>query len=318
MTRAPLLLFGLVLLAGCAARPLPLEDAGLPPHMELRQTPFFAQQAYQCGPAALATLLVQRGVDTTPEALVGRVYLPVREGSLQVEMVAAARAEGLLVYPLEPRLEALLTELAAGNPVLVLQNLGGAAWPQWHFAVLVGYDLAQQRLILRSGTEARASMTFRAFLRSWHAAGRWAVLTLPPERLPATARLQTWLLAASDLEQSGHPETAGKAYRRALEQWPQDGLAGFALANNRYAAGDAKGAEQALRDSLARDPAFAPAWFNLGQVLAARGCDTEALAARQCAIGLAPTDERLRAGLSGLAEARRGHCAAVPVCPAAP
>src|SRR5690606_40172617 len=88
-----------------------------------------------CSSDLLATMLNQRGIDTAPEQLVERVYLPERKGSLQVEMVAAARAHGLLVYPLQPKLETLLTEVAAGNPVLVLQNLAFDRWPQWHFAV---------------------------------------------------------------------------------------------------------------------------------------------------------------------------------------
>ena len=60
---------------------------------------------------------------TSPEALVEQVYLPQREGSLQAEMLAAPRRHGLVSYPLAPRLADLLKEVAAGTPVIVLQNL---------------------------------------------------------------------------------------------------------------------------------------------------------------------------------------------------
>lgn len=163
-----LLLLVLTLLGACARTPIvPIGTAGLPEQVELAEVPFFPQEAYQCGPAALATMLTQRGIDTSPDELVDQVYLPGRQGSLQVEMVAAARAHDLLVYPLEPRLEALLTEVAAGNPVLVLQNLAFDRWPQWHFAVVVGYDLTSQTLVLRSGTTRRWTGTFGQFERSW-------------------------------------------------------------------------------------------------------------------------------------------------------
>src|SRR5574342_247053 len=63
--------------------------------VELARVPFFAQEAYQCGPAALAMALGAAGKRVTPEELVAEVYLPGREGSLQVEMLAATRRQGL-------------------------------------------------------------------------------------------------------------------------------------------------------------------------------------------------------------------------------
>ena len=67
---------------------------GIPEKVELAETPFFSQQRYQCGPAALATVLNAAGVKVTDEELVPEVYLPTREGSLQVEMLAATRRHG--------------------------------------------------------------------------------------------------------------------------------------------------------------------------------------------------------------------------------
>jgi len=78
-------------LAGCAGM-VPQTSAlleglpeGLPQQVELKAVPFFPQAEYQCGPAALATLLVSSGVSTTPEALVPQVYLPARKGSLRLK-----------------------------------------------------------------------------------------------------------------------------------------------------------------------------------------------------------------------------------------
>ena len=78
---------------------------GLPEKVELTQVPFFPQEEYQCGPAALATALASFGVKVTPEELVPQVYIPERKGSLQVEMLAAARRHGLVSYQLAPRLK---------------------------------------------------------------------------------------------------------------------------------------------------------------------------------------------------------------------
>jgi tetratricopeptide (TPR) repeat protein len=308
------LLFVVVLLGACARTAIvPIGAAGLPERVELAEVPFFPQEDYQCGPAALATMLTQRGIDTGPEQLVKRVYLPQRKGSLQVEMVAAARAHDLLVYPLEPRLEAVLTEVAAGNPVLVLQNLAFDRWPQWHFAVVVGYDLTAQRLVLRSGTTRRWTGSFRQFERSWAKGKRWAVVTVAPDQLPRTAQETVWLKAANDLEQTGHDGAALKAYETAAENW-SSGLSWFVLANARYAQGDKRAAERALRSSVQRDNRFAPGWFNLSQVLAERGCRAQASVAHACAVQLAPEDQRFKAELPSGYDAPSA-CETLPACP---
>ncbi|WP_177410190.1 PA2778 family cysteine peptidase [Pseudomonas sp. LFM046] len=302
-------------LAGCAGQQpmLPPQSDRLPPRVELAQTPFYPQEIYQCGPAALATVLVQRGVKTSPEALAPKVYLPARQGSLKLELVAAARQSGMLVYSLEPNLDALLAQVAAGNPVLVMQNLGLDWLPRWHFAVVVGYDRSRDELVLRSGTTKRWVTDLRSFDRTWERAERWAVVTLPPDQLPAEARLEPWIKAASDLEQTAQRPVAERAYRTAAEHWPKEPLPLFALANARYAEGDRDGAEQALRESIRRKPDYALGWFNLSEVLNEKGCAAQAGQARVCARKLAPNDPRLAAPL-GAATARNGQCEVLPVC----
>ncbi len=307
------LLLAVALLGACARTPIvPVGVAGLPAQAELTEVPFFPQEDYQCGPAALATVLTQRGIDTSPDQLVDRVYLPGRQGSLQVEMVATARAHNLLVYPLEPRLEAILSEVAAGNPVLVLQNLAFDRWPQWHFAVVVGYDLNSQTLVLRSGTTRRWTGTFSQFERSWAKGQRWAVVTVEPDKLPDTAKETVWLQAASDLEQTGRHEAALQAYETATDHW-SSGLSWFALANARYSQGDKREAEYALRNSVQHDASFAPGWFNLAQVLSERGCASQASSARACAIKLAPDDGRFRKDLPRTL-VKTAACEKLPAC----
>jgi hypothetical protein len=96
-------------------------------------------------------ILNHRGLPDTPEQLVDRVYIPERKGTLQVEMVSASRERDLLVYPVARDLKAVMTELDAGNPVLVMQNLAFNWYPQWHYAVVVGYDLDKREMIVHSG-----------------------------------------------------------------------------------------------------------------------------------------------------------------------
>ncbi|MCY1334310.1 Tetratricopeptide repeat protein [compost metagenome] len=303
------------LLGACARTPqLPPETSELPPRVELSDVQFFPQQEFQCGPAALATMLNQRGVRVTPRQLKERVYLPGRQGSLQVELVAAAREQGMLVYPLRPRLEDVLSEVAAGNPVLVLQNQGLDWLPMWHFAVVVGYDLDRKELVLRSGITKRLVIDFTSFDLTWVRSDRWAVVTVPTDRLPATAEPTPWLKAAHDLEETGRPALATQAYQSATRAWPDDPVGWFALANARYASGDLGEAEQALRHSVAARPDFAAAWYNLANVLGEKGCAVQAKEAGQCARQLAPLDSRFST-LPAAGAAAGGRCEVLPACP---
>ena len=103
------------------------------------------------------------GREATPETLLSQVYVPGRKGSLQAEMLAAARRHRLVAYTLAPRLADLLHEIAAGNPVLGLQNLGLDWVPRWHYAVAIGYDLEERQIVLRSGVTHRLAMSLDTF-----------------------------------------------------------------------------------------------------------------------------------------------------------
>src|SRR5262249_45038172 len=150
--------------------------AGLPPARELVAVPFFPQSDYECGPAALATVMVAAGVKVTPEELVPEVYLPERKGSLQVEMLAAPRRHGLVSYQPAPSYADLLREVAAGTPVIVLQKLGIAGG--WHYAVVVGYDFENATLQLRSGRDERQELSFAMNEAAWRRSGYWAMVAV--------------------------------------------------------------------------------------------------------------------------------------------
>jgi tetratricopeptide (TPR) repeat protein len=277
------------LLAGCAAPQvsnlIERRPADLPAATEIAGTPFFAQADYQCGPASLAALLVYAGRAVTPESLVSQVYLPGRKGSLQAEMLAGARRHGLVAYPLAPRLEALLEEIAAGTPVLVLQNLALDWAPLWHYAVAIGYDLDERVLVLRSGVTRRQLMRLDTFEHTWARSGYWAMLALPPGRLPASAAEQAYVAAVAALERVD-PAAARRAYEAALARWPQSLAAELGQGNASYATHDLAAAAAAYRRATERHPASADAWNNLAQALIELGHRDEALAAARRALAL--------------------------------
>jgi tetratricopeptide (TPR) repeat protein len=284
--------FVLSLLAGCVSLPQTEAlrgegGAGLPPRVELDSVPFFAQEEYQCGPAALAMALNAAGVAATPDALIDEVYIPARKGSLQVEMLAGARRHGLLAYELAPELKDVLAEVAAGNAVIVLQNLGLWAFhPYWHYAVVIGYDLEKNQVLLHSGTRARRAMPLGLFEFLWIDGQRWAMVALPPGRLPASAREASSATAAAALEKTGRIAEARLSYAALLQRWPDNLIGLMGLGNTTYALGDPAEAESAFRKATAAHPLAAAAFNNLAQTLADQGKLEAALEAARRAVSL--------------------------------
>lgn len=293
--RAPVLTGVFVLaalLGGCATPQVATLDARWPPdlpaRMELSHIPFYPQEDYECGPAALAMVAGAAGVQVLPQALVEQVYLPGRQGSLQLEMLAATRRQGLVAYPLAPRVEAVLREVAAGNPVVVFQNLAFSFYPVWHYAVVIGFDRERNTLVLHSGRTERMEMSLFAFERVWARAQYWSMVALPPGQIPVTAEPPEFAASVAALERI-NPQAAQTAYASALRAWPDDRAALLGAGNTAYALGQREAAATAYGSAVRRHPDFADAWNNLAQVLLDLGHRREAAQAIARAVALGGT-----------------------------
>ena len=274
--------------AGCATlqRPAwPPVVETLPQRSEVAGVPFFAQEDYQCGPAAMAMALGRSGLRVTPEELTEKVYTARLRGSLQPAMIAAARRLGRLAYVISTP-DALLREIAAGHPVVVLQNLGLDWVPVWHYAVVIGYDIPEGVVILHSGRDERLLTDWRVFENTWSRAGNWGLLVLRPEEMPATAKETAYVEAVIGLERAGSREVAARGYETALSRWPENLTALMGLGNSRYAMGDMIAAEGAFRRAAAAHPQSGAAWNNLADTLLRLGRKNEALAAVNRALEL--------------------------------
>ena len=274
-------------------------------HALLAQVPFFSQVDYQCGPAALAMVLAADGAAVSAESLVAQVYLPAREGALQVEMLGAARRHGRLAVVLPPRLDAVLAEVASGRPVIVLQNLALPVLPRWHYAVVIGFDVDRREILLHSGTTARLAMPMSVFERTWARSEHWAMVATTPAALPASPDAAA-LLAASVALERVDPAAGGHAYAALTQRYPDLYGAWFGLGNASHAVGDLGAAQQAFARATRIDPQAADAWNNLALTQLALGRVAEANAAAQRAVALGgPRAERYRQTLDAI-ERRRG------------
>ncbi|HMA12335.1 MAG TPA: PA2778 family cysteine peptidase [Steroidobacteraceae bacterium] len=263
-----------LLLCGCVTRGPLLESPTRA--VELDATPFFPQARHECGPAALATVLGASRVTVTPEELEQRVYLPGRRGSLQIEMQAAPRAYGRLSYRIAPELPAIVAELDAGRPVLVLHNYGLPFWPRWHYAVVVGYDGAKDHIILRSGKVRRQVLSAANFMRAWDNGGRWALVMLQPGELPAMADRRRYLESAAAFEGIASPQDAWRSFDVAARQWPDDPVALIGRGTASYREGALGRAIEDYRAALRIDGTQVAARNNLAVALLESGCVSQA------------------------------------------
>jgi len=230
----------------------------------------------QCGPAALAMVLTDAGVDTGPDRLAPLVYLPEREGSLQVELLGAVRRHGLVPYVIDPQPDSLFTQLVEGRPVLVLQDLGAGPFSRYHYAVVVGI-LPGKKIVLRSGSEKRLVMNEKRFLRSWQKAGAWGLVILQPGEFPLDADPDRYLREVASLENLGNWQAAEQGYRAVLSRRPMHLTALFGLGNVLLVKKEYSQAEKIFKKILEQQADNPAVLNNLAEALLRQGFLEEAL-----------------------------------------
>ena len=146
-----------------------------------------------------------------------------------------------------------------------------------HYAVAVGYDYDWGKLYLRSGESKRQVMPFAIHEFVWMRSGYWAMVALPPDRIPATADESRFLSAVAALERAGGPRAARTAYQSFLKCWPANVDAAVGLANSHHALGELKYAESVLRSAARENPESVIVLNNLAQTLSDQGRDADAL-----------------------------------------
>jgi hypothetical protein len=274
--------------AGCGGRALqdPLRDTGrFPDKARVEEVPFYPQDDYQCGPAALAMVLAWSGISISPGELVPETYTPGKQGSLQSALVAGARRHGRIAYPFSGP-DMLFAEIAAGRPVIVLLNLAFSWYPKWHYAVAIGYDRNSGTVTLHSGTQAAEQLSFRVFHNVWKRSEYWGLSILPPSDTVMHPDEEKWLQAIVGLERAGQWQSAAVAYGKATELWPHSHNAWIGLGNSRYRLRDPAGAAAAFHEAIRVRPASGIAYNNLAQVLAQAGQYEEAEKAARQAVSL--------------------------------
>jgi len=269
----------------------------IPSNVELESAPFYPQRDYQCGPAALATVINFHKPETTPDSLVPQIYIPELKGTLQIEMLAASRRLNRLAIEQDGQLTSILKEVANGNPVLVMQNLGFEGYPYWHYAVVIGYDLDKRKIILRSGEIKRLVRPFSVFERTWQRSKFWSVIVVPAGVMPVTVNAESYSKAAIAFELTSAKQQSLLVYQKGVQRWPGNFLLQMGLGNISYALNEYSEAEKAFLTATKLKPQKAEAWNNLAYALIMQGKKKQSLKSVNKAIEIEPENSQYRDSL---------------------
>ncbi|OYZ23079.1 MAG: hypothetical protein B7Y39_06210 [Bdellovibrio sp. 28-41-41] len=255
-----------ILSTGCATRAPAqeslLKSLSLPSSYTIPNVEFVDQAKDFCGPAVATMALRWNGIDVEVDSVAEKVFTPGLAGSLPIDVISANRRYGMLAIPVNS-LDSLLTEIAANNPVIVFQNLTLSWAPQWHYALVVGYNLTEKKIILHSGNQPYMKVDLSDFEYTWKLADNWGLVVLSPDKLSASASEMDHVKAAVVLEQMKKSDDAAASYQRILEKWPDNLVALIGAANSAYRNGKRAHAIQLLKHAVKVHPESVAAKNNL-------------------------------------------------------
>ncbi len=262
------LFFCLSALAGCATTAHQTETllksipSDLKTSAEISNVPFVDQAVGHCGPATLTMVMNWNNNPVKVDELAAQVYTPGMKGSFQTDMISAVRRQGMMAIQIQG-LNSLLKEVASGHPVVIFENLALTWAPRYHYAVVYGYDLEKEIVIMHSGPEKGKRWDLRKFERSWMLGDYWGLVVLPAGQLSASGTELAHVTAAAGLEQLEKFEIAEKAYLSILNRWPESLGALIGMGNILYKQKNYKKSVHYLRRAVAAHPESDAAKNNL-------------------------------------------------------
>ena len=238
----------------------------------LEDVPPITQQAYQCGPAALASVLNYWKDPQTAEAVATALYKPGSHGVLNFELLHHAGERGFWAQVPSGADESPRPWLERKIPLVAMLSTGVLWAEKYHFVVLKGFNDNERFYYANTGDEDTRAIDYGEFENRWNKAGRWSLVVCPPERVDWPLDTANAARLAILLEKRGRPDLAERRYREA----GNDPGARFNLANLYLNVGRLPEAEAIYRELLAAEPAWTAAGNNLAWIRHLEGRHEEA------------------------------------------
>jgi hypothetical protein len=111
----------------------------------------------------------------TVDDIVDTIGAPSLAGVLPLDLERYAAARRATVHTTTGSLAWLRERVASDHPVVAFLDIGIGPVRQGHFVVVVGYDDEAGRVVLYSGGDADAGMSYGRFTAAWRRAAFWAL-----------------------------------------------------------------------------------------------------------------------------------------------
>ncbi len=136
--------------------------------------PFLPQEDDTCGPSSLAMVLGFLGNEVSTQEIVRETRTEGLKGTLITDLAGAARRRGFAAEVADLDLQRLRERISAGDPVILLVDLGVWSWSRPHY--LVAYGWTPEGVVAHSGRERGKVIPFAALDAQWAKMGRLAIL----------------------------------------------------------------------------------------------------------------------------------------------
>lgn len=132
-----------------------------------------------CGPAALASVFCHYGENATQEDVGKVVYDPVGCATNGADMLLYARNKGYAAYSWNSSISDVKDKLAAGIPVLTLQQ-NSLKDTSGHYRVLTGYDDVHCKyFVMDPYYDEITELSYEQCEKLWKPMGYWALMVVP-------------------------------------------------------------------------------------------------------------------------------------------
>jgi predicted double-glycine peptidase len=165
-------------LSGCATTGKLPTDAVIIPGV-----PFFSQEAYQCGPTALAIVLdywyrkAGSGQWVTPEEIAHDIYSASARGVLGLDLELYARKRRFETRQYAGNLEDLRRYVDGGIPLIIFVDYGLSVYEVNHFMVVTGYT--KDGVIVNSGRRENKTIAAEELEKIWKKNRYWTLALKP-------------------------------------------------------------------------------------------------------------------------------------------
>ncbi len=147
--------------------------AAPPPGSHLIEgVPYVRQERLLCGPACLGMVLGYYGVTIPQERLAEELYRRELSGTLNLDLLVAARRHGFDAGMHQGSLELVRDYLRRDVPVIALIRISEKP-ERYHYLVIFGYDGGKETLTVHSGNIRAGEVAYAEFQEDWEAADRW-------------------------------------------------------------------------------------------------------------------------------------------------